>query len=126
MDKSKYNISDEEMVPFVETFNNMRDEEATDFYGELKDAAWSVLHENPGFGFDKWMQTLMEQYPAEVVDALGNNPDEVYSDFADMWDSEDYEDAESGECHTFKDWAEYFATDRFVNSTTDSPRQDFK
>jgi len=90
------------------------EEEEPDFYAELKEAAWNVLHENSGFGFDEWAQTLMEQYPSEVVDAIGSHPAETYASLADMWDSEDYEDEETGECHTFKDWAEYFATDRSI------------
>lgn len=114
MDESRYNISDEEMASLVEALDNMLDEEEPDFYGELKTAAWNVLHENPGHGFDEWVQTLMEQYPAEVVDAMGSHPAETYSSLADMWDSWDYEDPETGECHTFKVWAEYFATERSV------------
>lgn len=90
------------------------EEEEPDFYAELKDAAWNVLHENPGYGFDEWVQTLMDEYPSEVVDALGNNPLGVYPALADMWNSEEYEDKETGECHAFKDWAEYFATDRSI------------
>lgn len=90
------------------------DEEEPDFYGELKQCAWNVLHENPGYGFDEWTQALMEQYPMEVVDALGSHPAETYASLADMWDSADYEDTETGECHTIKDWAEYFATDRSI------------
>lgn len=87
---------------------------ASDFFGELKDAAWNVLHENPGFGFDEWVQVLLEQYPAEVIDGIGGHPAETYASLADMWDSEDYEDMLTGECHSFKDWAEYFATDKSV------------
>ena len=90
------------------------EEEDPDFFAELKEAAWNVLHENPGFGFDEWVQTLMEQYPGEVVDAIGSHPDETYASLADMWETEDYEDETTGECHSFKNWAEYFATDRSV------------
>lgn len=90
------------------------EEEEPDFYAELKEAAWNVLHENPGFGFDEWVQTLMEQYPSEVVDAIGSHPAETYASLADMWEAEDYEDTETGECHSFKDWAEYFVTDRSI------------
>lgn len=114
MDKPKYNVSDEEMDSLVKALDEMLDEEEPDFYGDLKEAAWNVLHENPGYGFDEWVQTLMEEYPAEVVDAIGSHPAETYASLADMWDSEDYEDSGTGECHTFKDWAEYFATDRSV------------
>ncbi len=90
------------------------EEEEPAFYAELKEAAWNVLHENPGFGFDEWVQTLMEQYPSEVVDAIGSHPAEAYASLADMWDTEDYEDEETGECHSFKEWAEYFATDQSI------------
>ncbi len=56
----------------------------------------------------------MEQYPTEVVDAIGSHPAATYASLADMWETEDYEDDETGECHSFKDWAEYFATDRSI------------
>lgn len=85
-----------------------------DFNAELKEAAWNVLHENPGYGFDEWRQTLIEEYPTEVVDALGSDPFEASASLADMWDSWDYEDVETGECHTFQEWAEYFATEKSV------------
>lgn len=90
------------------------EEEEPDFYAELKDSAWNVLHENPGYGFDEWVQTLMDEYPTEVVDAIGSHPAETYASLADMWETEDYEDEATGECHSFKDWAEYFATDRSI------------
>lgn len=89
-------------------------DEAVDFNAELKDGAWNVLHENPGYGFDEWRQALIEEYPTEVVDALGSDPFEASASLADMWDSWDYEDVETGECHTFQEWAEYFATEKSV------------
>lgn len=89
-------------------------EDEPDFYAELKDAAWNILHENPGYGFDEWVQTLIDEYPSEVVDALGSNPLEVFPELADMWDSVDYEDPDTGMCHNFAEWAEYFATERSV------------
>ena len=46
-------------------------DEASDFYAELKEAAWNILHENPGTDFGDWQMMLIEQYPTEVVDALG-------------------------------------------------------
>ena len=90
------------------------DEDEPDFFAELKEAGWNILHENPGYGFDEWVQTLMEQYPTEVVDAIGSHPAEAYASLSDMWDSDDYTDEDTGECHTFAEWAEYFATDRSV------------
>ena len=92
----------------------LHDDEDADFYAELMQCAWNVLHDNAGYGFDEWVQTLIEQYPTEVVDAVGSNPAEAYSSLADMWDSEDYTDGDTGECHTFKEWAEFFATDQSI------------
>ena len=90
------------------------DEDEPDFFAVLKDAAWNVLHENPGFGYDEWVQTLMEEYPAEVVDALGPNPEEAYHGLSDLWDSGEYEDEVTGENHKFKEWADYFATEHSI------------
>ena len=57
---------------------------------------------------------IVEHYPSEVVDALGNNPIDVFPALADMWDCNDYRDPDTDMCHTFSEWAEYFATDRSV------------
>lgn len=114
MDESKYNVYDEEMASLVEALDNMLDEEEPDFYEELKQCAWNILHENPGTEFGDWATMLMEQYPTEVVDAIGSHPTEAYASLTDMWDTEDYEDTETGECHTFKDWSEFFATNRSI------------
>lgn len=71
---------------------------------ELKEAAFEYLLLNPGSEFGDWRQGLIEQYATEVVDALGNNPDEVYSDLANLWES-DYTDP-NGVCMRFQEWAE--------------------
>ena len=92
----------------------VEEEDEPNFYGILKECAWDILHENPGSEYGDWQQALIEQYPTEVVDALGTNPMEVYASLADLWDSVDYEDEATGECHSFNDWAEYFATERSV------------
>lgn len=81
---------------------------------ELKEAGWNILHDNPGTECGDWMCRLIEQYPAEVVDALGGNPFEVEGLLADMWDCNDYEDPDTGICCTFAEWAEYFATEKSV------------
>ena len=67
-------------------------DEASDFYAELKEAAWNILHENPGTDFGDWQMMLIEQYPTEVVDALGTNPPEVFAELSDWWDCMDYDD----------------------------------
>lgn len=102
------------------------EEDEPDFYAELKMAAWNILHENPGIDFGDWQVRLIEQYPTEVVDAIGSHPAEVYATLTDMWDCEDYEDTETEECHTYAEWAEIFATDRSVqlyDSLAESKRE---
>lgn len=100
----------------MNAFNALKqsEDDEQDYFAELKRAAWNVLHENPGTEFGDWQHMLIKQYPAEVVDALGTNPPEVYAQLSDMWDCMDFEDEQTGECHTFQEWAEYFATDRSV------------
>lgn len=93
---------------------NFQDEDEPDFYGILKECGWNILHENPGTEFGDWQEMLIEQYPSEVVDALGSNPFDVYPALSDMWDCMVYTDPDTEMCHTFAEWAEYFATDRSV------------
>lgn len=85
----------------------------SDFYEDLKDAAWNVLHDNPGCDRQDWIDTLIRQYPTEVVDALGTDPYDVHAQLSDLWDME-YEDSETGLCERYRDWAEYFVTERTV------------
>lgn len=81
------------------------------FNCELKQAGWNILHENPGSEFGDWERMLLEQYPAEVVDALGADPVEALALLSDWWTGVDYEDEQTGMCLSFSEWAEYFATD---------------
>lgn len=90
------------------------EEDTPDFYAELKEAAWNVLHENPDMDMESWKMMLIEQYPTEVVDALGTNPPEVFAELSDWWDSMGYDDGITDLCYTFCEWAEYFATERSV------------
>ena len=94
--------------------NQEEEEEAPDFYTDLKEAAWNILHENPGTDFGDWQMMLIEQYPTEVVDALGTNPPEVFAELSDWWDCMDYDDGVLEIPHTFREWAEFFATERSV------------
>ena len=89
-------------------------DEESDFYAELKEAAWNILYENPDTDLENWKMMLIEQYPTEVVDALGTNPPEVFAELSDWWDSMGYDDGITDLCYTFRDWAEYFATERSV------------
>lgn len=80
---------------------------------ELKAAAFEYLLLNPGSEFGDWQQGLIEEYPTEVVDALGNNPGKVHADLADLWES-DYEDPKTGVTQKFSEWAMSFANEYSV------------
>lgn len=98
-------------------------DEGADLYDDLKMAAWNILHENLGLDCDEWQTILIEQYP---TDAIGSHPAETYATLTDMWESEEYEDTDTEECHTFAEWAEIFATDRSVqlyDSLAESKRE---
>ena len=83
---------------------------APDFIGELKDCAWNILRENPGIDRAEWIDTIIRQYPCEVVDAYGTNPPEVYHELSDLWEME-YTDPDTGEWNTFAGWSDYLAND---------------
>lgn len=80
---------------------------------ELKDAAFECLLLYPGSDFPDWRNNLIEQYPAELVDAYGNDPDEIHSALADLWETE-YTDPNTGLYQDFKDWAEAFSNEAAV------------
>ena len=80
---------------------------------ELKTAAFEVLLLNPGCELTDWTNILVEQYGTEVVDAYGNNPDDVFAALTDLWETP-YYDFNSGLEYTFKQWAEAFATKQSV------------
>lgn len=86
------------------------EEEAPDFIQELKDAAWNIVRENPGIERSEWIDTLIRQYPCEVVDAYGTNPPEVFHALSDLWEME-YTDPETGNYDSFAGWSDYLATD---------------
>lgn len=80
---------------------------------ELREAAFEYLLLNPGSEFGDWSKGLIEEYPAEVVDALGNTPNEVNADLADLWET-DYTDPKTGIEQKFSEWAMSFANEHAV------------
>lgn len=80
---------------------------------ELKHAAFEYLLLNPGSEFGDWRQGLIQEYPTEVVDALGNNPHKVYSDLADLWQNS-YLDPTTGIEQSYADWARSFSNESSV------------
>ena len=86
------------------------EEDAPDFVEELKACAYNIVRENPGIDRSEWIDTLIQHYPTEVVDAFGTNPPEVYHELADLWEKE-YTDPETHEWNSFAGWSESLATD---------------
>lgn len=91
---------------------NIYNEPAT-LTAELQEAAFEYLLLNPGSEFGDWQQGLISDYPTEVVDALGTNPEEVNAALADLWES-DYEDPKTGVAQKFSEWAMSFANEHAV------------
>lgn len=82
----------------------------SDCMAELKDAAFECLLLNPGSDFRDWQRDLVEQYTAEVVDALGCDPEAAYGAMADLWETP-YYDAASGLEKNFSEWARAFSNE---------------
>ena len=84
----EYTVSDEEMQDCIKQIRAILHIEVDEpnFPGELKDAAQEVWQDNPGITFEEWRHTLMEQYPTEIVDALGTDEKEVNSQLYELWE----------------------------------------
>lgn len=84
--------------------------EPTTLTAELQEAAFEYLLLNPGSEFGDWQHGLISDYPTEVVDALGSDPEDVYASLADLWES-DYTDPKTGLEQKFSEWAMSFANE---------------
>ena len=82
------------------------------FLDELRHAAFEVLLLHPGSTRDMWVQTLMEQYPTEVADALGTDTKQTRERLNKIW-CEDYTDT-AGVTRSYAEWAARFATDASI------------
>ena len=69
----------------LDAVNKLHRDDVPDFLGELKEAAQDVLNGNPDITFEEWKCALMEQYPTEIVDALGTNQEEVKLRLCEIW-----------------------------------------
>lgn len=89
------------------------DDNIDDALDELKASAFEALLLNPGSEFGDWQQILIEDYPSEVVDAYGCDPDDAVSSLSDLWETP-YNDTASGLEYTFETWAQCFYTEASV------------
>ncbi len=97
----------------LETFLQQELEAGDPIMEDLKAAAFEVLLLNPGSDRGDWAQTLVEQYGDQVIDAYGENPQEVYHGLSDLWDAP-YYDHNSGLEYDFSEWAAAFSTEQSV------------
>ena len=81
---------------------------------ELREGAWMVLHNEPGCDIDEWKRELLSQYPTEVVDTFGTDPAQAFATMDDWWESETYEDENTGLCETYQGWSLIFANEKSV------------
>lgn len=80
---------------------------------KLKEKAFEYLIQNPGSEFGDWQMGLITNYPTEIVEALGNNPTEVYADLSDIWEQE-YTDPKTDIRLKICEWAMAFANEYSV------------
>lgn len=81
---------------------------------ELREGAWLILHNEPGFDREEWKRELISQYPTEVVDTFGTDPAQAYATMDGWWESETYEDENTGLCETYQGWSLIFANEKSV------------
>lgn len=81
---------------------------------ELREGAWLILHNEPGFDREEWRRELISQYPTEVVDTFGTDPAQAYATMDGWWESETYEDENTGLCETYQGWSLIFANEKSV------------
>lgn len=85
-----------------------------EFYEDLIEAGWNILHDYPGIDKKKWIDLLCRIYPLEVTDAFGGGSDKYYSErFNALW-NETYRDELSGLEMSLKSWSQYFSDSKAV------------
>ena len=92
---------------------NQKTNKMDDIFEELRYAAFEVLLLHPATTRDTWVQTLMEQYQAEVTDALGTDEETTRERLNKMW-CDTYTDT-AGVTRSYADWAALFATEEDIN-----------
>lgn len=108
---------DKELEKLKILMNAMRSNdmmEPLEWEQELREGAWLLLHNEPGLDREEWRQELLSQYPTEVVDTFGTDPAQAFAAMDDWWESETYEDENTGLCETYQGWSLIFANEKSV------------
>lgn len=95
-------------------------------WDDLKKAAFQTIYDNyNGMECEGWKEALIENYPEEVVDVLGENPFTVFPVLSNMWECDDYRDPQTGICMTYGEWAE-FSSNSFSHLVYDKTNYSIK
>lgn len=93
---------------------NQKTNKMDDIFEELRYAAFEVLLLHPASTRETWVQTLMEQYPTEVIDALGTDTETTRKRLNKMW-HDTYTDT-AGVTRSYAEWAALFATEEAISN----------
>lgn len=102
------------MKLLMDAMKEVSSTEPLEWEQELREGAWLVLHNEPGSDREEWRQELLSLYPTEVVDTFGTDPAQAFAAMDDWWESETYEDENTGLCETYQNWALIFANEKSV------------
>ena len=77
----------------------------------LFDAGFAIMREYAPNYMDRgeWATAMIEDYPKEVTEVFGEEPNHCLAMLSDMWDCDNYLDPNTGIEMQFSEWAEYFS-----------------
>lgn len=104
----------EKLKLLMHAMRSVDSSEPPEWEQELREGAWLILHNEPGIGREEWRQELLSQYPTEVIDTFGADPAEAYTTMDNWWESETYEDENTGLCETYQGWSLVFANEKSI------------
>lgn len=104
----------EKLKLLMRAMRSVDNSEPLEWEQELREGAWLILHNEPGTGREEWRQELLSQYPTEVIDTFGTDPAQAYAIMDEWWESETYEDENTGICETYQGWSLIFANEKSV------------
>lgn len=104
----------EKLKMLMRAMRSVDNSEPLEWEQELREGAWLMLHNEPGTDREEWRQELLSQYPTEVIDTFGTAPEQAYAMMDNWWESEKYEDENTGICETYQGWSLIFANEKSV------------
>lgn len=72
---------------------------------ELMAAAFETILFFPGIDYERWKKVLLLEYTEEVIDALGDEAEEVQEALDELWHEVVYADESTGIEKKYCDWA---------------------